>query len=438
MLNIVNLKPTAQPQTFDAAEQLYQAGRLAEADALCRQILAQQPNNAEALHQLGQAAYQMGNHEFALDVIRKAIALRPDRPGYYNDLGNVQVALGQNAEGIESYRTVIRALPESPEAHENLALALLRTGDFAQGLKENEWRLQCPAWVASDPGLPQPTWDGRPIGGKTLLLHAESGYGDTFQLIRYARLVAERGARIILGCRPELKPLLERVAGIAGTLVVGDSIPHFDLQIHMASLPYLFGTRLETIPPGLPAYIAADQAPARVWRKRVDAAGGTLRVGLAWRGQRLPDPKRSIALAAFAPLAGIPGVVFHSLQKGDGAEEAANPPAGMKLVDHSAELTDFAQTAALIENLDLTISIDTAAAHLAGAMGKPVFTLLQKVASFQWLQDRADSPWYPTMRLFRQNRRGDWPDVLRRAGEELALMAARAVQNRSAADDGAD
>jgi hypothetical protein len=253
------------------------------------------------------------------------------------------------------------------------------------------------------------------------LLHSEQGFGDTIQFIRYAPLLARQGARVVVECQPELRSLLRGVEGVQHLLAQGEPLPPFDLHAPLLSLPLAFGTRLGSIPAQVP-YLKADPALAEAWRGKVAGDGRRLKIGLAWAGSpaRKGDRQRSVSLSALAPLAAVKGADFYSLQKGPAAEQAKNPPPEMRLMDLTAELKDFADTAALIASLDLVISVDTAVAHLAGAMARPVWTLLEFVPAWRWLLDREDSPWYPTMRLFRQPSRGDWGSVVRRVAEALA------------------
>jgi hypothetical protein len=259
------------------------------------------------------------------------------------------------------------------------------------------------------------------LEGRSLLLHTEQGLGDAVQFIRYLPLAAQRGARIIIECQAELQRLFQTMSGNYQTVVRGQPLPAFDLHCPLLSLPWVFGTNLASIPNDVP-YLHADAEDAGRWQDRLGGHCALLKVGLAWAGKptHQNDRNRSMKLARLAPLGQLPGVHFFSLQKGTAAAEAKAPPAGMELVDWTEELKDFADTAALIANLDLVIAVDTAVVHLAGAMGKPVWTLLPFASDWRWLLDRADSPWYPTMRLFRQATPGDWDGVIRRVAAELS------------------
>jgi hypothetical protein len=258
------------------------------------------------------------------------------------------------------------------------------------------------------------------LDGRRILLHAEQGLGDTIQFIRYAAKVGERGGKIMVAAQRELLPLLRTMSGVERWLGTGDQMEEFGIQCPLGSLPGLFKTNVNDVPAEIP-YLRADAARAAEWRKRMESYAGK-RVGLAWTGNpRNPDDRnRSIPPQMLGPLAEVKGAAFFSLQKGEGAKQGREAP--MRLVDWTDELNDMADTAALIENLDVVITADTVVAHLAGAMGKRVWILLPKVPDWRWLLERTDSPWYPTARLFRQQTRGDWADPVRLAADALAAL----------------
>jgi cytochrome c-type biogenesis protein CcmH/NrfG len=434
--------------------QHHQAGRLRQAEEAYRQILARQPNHADAIHNLGVISLQSGRNDAAVQLIRQAIAINPNYPEAHSNLGNVladmdrldeaiaayrqAIALnpglaeahnnlgnalrekGQSGEAVAAFRRAIAINPDFPEAHRNLSLALLLDGDFQAGWEEYEWRWKCKD-IAPARKFAQERWDGGPLEGRTILLHAAQGFGDSIQCIRYLPLVRERGARIIIECYSELERLFEPIAGECQLVVRGQPLPAFDLHCPMESLPRAFRTNLTNIPQSVP-YLHADAEEAGKWHRRLADVGGDVKVGLAWGGNPIHknDRNRSMKLVNLAPLGQAAGVKFFSLQKGAPAAEAKSPPPGLELVDWTEELGDLADTAALIANLDLVIAVDTVVVHLAGAMGKPVWTLLPFIPAWRWLLGRQDSPWYPTMRLFRQERRGDWDGVVRQAAEALA------------------
>jgi TPR repeat/Glycosyltransferase family 9 (heptosyltransferase) len=447
-------------QAFDLALQHHQAGGLTEAEQLYRQILALQPIHISAMHHLGVIACQTGRSDIGIGLIRQSIALDPNyaeahnnlgsalteksqfdeaigayrqaialKPNYaeaYSNLGLALQAMGQLDEAIGAYRQAIALNNNFPDAHYNLALMLLLQGDFQRGWQEYEWRWKCKDFPSFRRNFTQPLWDGGPLETRTLLLHAEQGLGDAIQFIRYLPLVAQRGGRIIIECQAELQRLLRTMPVKCQIVTCGEPLPVFDLHSPLLSLPSVFGTTLDNVPKTVP-YLHAAAQDAKIWQQRLDGHLPIVKVGLVWAGNLKPNRIRSIKLSSLAPLGQVPGVRFFSLQKGEASAQARTPLAGMEFVDWTAELKDFADTAALIANLDLVITVDTAVAHLAGAMGKPVWTLLPFVPDWRWLLEREDSPWYPSMRLFRQSVRGDWESVIKRVADALPLW----IKNRA-------
>lgn len=282
----------------------------------------------------------------------------------------------------------------------------------------------------------QPLWDGSDITGKTIFLHAEQGLGDTIQFVRYAPLLARRCASVIIESQKELKSLLQNVEGINRVLAYGESLPDCDVHCPLLSLPSIFDTALETIPGNIP-YVTADPILIKKWRDKIQHDESTFKIGLVWAGnpQYKKDHYRSFSLSTFAPLSQLKGVTFYSLQKGEGAEQAKGHPGGVTLVDFMEEIHNFTDTAALIDNLDLVISVDTAVAHLTGAMGKPIWTLLPFAPDWRWMLTRDDSPWYPTMRLFRQSLPGDWDTVIGNIKKNLSELVEKTVVQKSLCSD---
>jgi tetratricopeptide (TPR) repeat protein len=334
--------------------------------------------------------------------------LNPELVEAHLNLGVALMAKTDVVPAITSFRRAIDLRPDSAKAHYNLALALLSSGNFREGWTENEWRWLCKGFTTPLRRFTQPLWDGSPLHGRTILLHCEQGFGDSIQFIRYAPLVAERGGRVVLWAPPELLSLMRGVQGVE-TVATAEPFPPFDVHCPLLSLPRALDTRLESIPANVP-YLFADPVRTARWKDKVVASANGLKIGLAWAGRptHTNDRNRSIGLKQLAPLAEITGVTFYSLQKGSSAHHAAGAPSGMNLIDLTDELHDFADTAALIENLDMVIAVDTSVAHLAGAMGKRVWVLLPFSADWRWLLNREDNPWYPTMRLFRQKQIGNW------------------------------
>jgi hypothetical protein len=318
---------------------------------------------------------------------------------------------------IRDYEKAIELKPGCPQANLSLAACRLASGDFERGWPAYEWR-----WTHRDAGRPdrtRPLWLGtEPLAGKTILLYSEQGLGDTLQFCRYATLVAERGARVLLAVQPLLVALLKGLDGVSEIFAKGSPLPDYDFQCPLLSLPLAFQTRIDTIPAPR-AYLHADKGSVRDWRAKL---GPKLRprVGLAWSGspKNENDPGRSIPLRLFAPLMQLP-VDFHGLQKEIRPEDrvAAEGFGGLTLHEE-----DFVATAALVQEMDLVISVCSSIAHLAGALGKPVWVMLPQVPDWRWMFDREDSPWYPTAKLYRQERRGDWDGVIARVGKDLPAL----------------
>jgi len=448
----IALKPAFPGAYNNLGVALKNQGQLAQAIAALRQAIALQPSYAEAYNNLGNALQDQGLTDQAIAAYRQAIALKPNYPEAYNNLGSAWQTTGNLDEAIAAYQQALSLRPDyaeaygnrgialqakghldqaiaafqhaitlkptAAEAHHNLSLALLLHGDWPQGWEEYEWRWQVSGLGSSPRGFAAPPWDGRPLQGRTLLLHAEQGFGDTLQFIRYLPLVIQNGGKVIVECPVELRRLIQAMNAAIPVVAKGQALPDFDLHCPLMSLPKVLGTTLANVPHDVP-YLQANATDTQTWRTRLAEQPAGVKVGLAWAGSRAHknDRNRSLPLAALAPLAQVPGMHFYSLQKA--ATETAPPP-GMKIIDLTAELQDFADTAALIANLDLVIAVDTAVAHLAGAMGKPVWTLLPFAPDWRWLLAREDSPWYPTMRLFRQPAIGDWDSVIQQVAQALA------------------
>jgi hypothetical protein len=331
---------------------------------------------------------------------------------------------GRFEEAEASYRAALRLKPEHVDGHWNLSCLLLLQGKFTQGWPENEWRLHFKESLCL--GLKPPTWDGTALNGQTILLRAEQGIGDTFQFIRYARLVKEKGGRVLVQCQPGLDGILAGCTGIDQLVPAGTPLPGYQKAVPLLSLPLLFETTLETIPAQVP-YITAKSKRVDHWRSRLAAIPG-LKVGICWQGslKHKDDRRRSVPLSTFAPLGAVPGVCLIALQRGPGLEQIAQQNEHLKIVDLPGRSEDPAEgwldTAALIQALDLIISIDTGVVHLAGALAAPVWVALPFMPDWRWLLNREDSPWYPTIRLFRQKKPGDWPEVFQRMAKELGQL----------------
>jgi Flp pilus assembly protein TadD len=388
-----------------------------------RQALRLNPRCCFSHDALGAVLRDAGQLDEAVASHRRSLEINPNNPTAHYNLGLTLGKKGLLEEAVGSYRQAIGMHPNFADAHWNLALLLLMQGDFERGWREYEWRWHRKDFPLLWPGFSQPRWAGEDLTGKTLLIHTEQGYGDAVQFVRYAPLLAARGARVVLLCQAPLARLMKNAAGVdqvvSGTVSAGE-LPPIDVQCPMMSLPFHFGTRVESVPADVP-YLRADPSLLPKWGAKVAASAGPLRVGLVWSGSptNKNDRYRSVTLQQLSPLART-GATFYSLQKGPSASQAAHPPAGMALIDLTEELDDFADTAALVCNLDLVITVDTAVAHLAGAMGKPAWLLVASEQDWRWLLWREDTPWYPTLRLFRQRTPGDWAEVIDRVAAALA------------------
>ncbi len=327
------------------------------------------------------------------------------------------------AEALASFTSAVQAGPEEVLFHWNRAILLLLLGDYEQGLAEYEWRLRradAPPRVFA-----QPRWDGSPLAGRTILLYGEPTellLGDTIQFVRYARLLKEQGGTVIVECPRPLLRLLSRCPGIDHLVGRGDPLPAHDVRAHLMSLAYLFRTRVDTIPAPIP-YLEADAALVEQWRRELASVSG-FKIGIAWNGSSKADAGgRSLPVTEFAPLAVVPRVRLISLQKGPGSEQLAEVAGRWPVTDLGDRLDEtagaFMDTAAVMKNLDLVVTCDTSIGHLAGALGVPVWVALPKVPYWCWMLEREDTPWYPTMRLFRQEQWGDWGPVFERMARVL-------------------
>ncbi len=356
-------------------------------------------------------------------MIQKALNLDANIGEVYNNIGSVLTKKVLIDEAFTNYYKALELSPNSPDIHFGYSLLLLLTGDFETGWNEYEWRLLTREIGSLYQNCPQPFWNGSEIDGKTILLYTEQGLGDVIHFIRYAKLLSQRGAKVIVECQRELASLIKNADGVSDVYTGNIRLSKFDVCCPLLSLPRIFNTTLETIPADIP-YIRTDPLKVKEWKKKIKRTKSKKKIGLVWAGepQNYRDIYRSTTLQTFLPLSKIKNIVLYSLQKGKATEEVKNLPEGMKLIDLMDEVKDFSDTAAIIENLDLVISVDTAVAHLAGALGKPVWTLIPYAPDWRWMLNREDSPWYPTMKLFRQPAPGDWKTVIDKVVEELKSM----------------
>ena len=422
-LACLRISPLYGPAHVNLAQTLRRLGFLDHARALAETAVRILPANPDAHTCRAGLCFDLGAYADAEAAYRAALALAPRHAGALTSLGNVLQATGRLTEARAVQEAACALAPADADAHFNLATTLLAAGEFARGWEEYEWRLRRRTEIARDLG---PAWSGEPLAGRTLLLHAEQGLGDTLQFVRYVPLAAARGGRVVIEVQPPLARLLAGVEGVAEVVSQGETLPPHDLQLPLLSLPRVFGTTLETVPAAIP-YLPVAPAPVARWRERCPSPPGR-RVGLVWAGGGHPedigahliDRRRSLPPAALAPLGAIGGVAFVSLQK-----DAAERPAALALLDPMGQVRDFADTAAVVGGLDLVIAVDTAVAHLAGALGREVWLLSRYDGCWRWLAGRADTPWYPAMRLYHQKRPGDWAEVIARVAADLAAWAAR-------------
>jgi hypothetical protein len=436
---------------------VHQQGDLHAAEALYQQVLRTEPTNALAQHYLGVIAYQQLRFDEARTMIERALVGNERQPDFHNNLGLVLQRLGEVDRAIwcfeqarvlkpdyveahsnlglalqdqrryeEALACFDRALalrPEFAEAHWNCALLYLLNGDYERGWREYEWRLRHPLLgLPYERSIAQPRWDGGEPAGKTIFTYCEQGFGDALQFIRYAAVLRDRGAKVIVEAPAPLRRLFASIEGV--TVVAPDeTVPRFDCHAPLLSLPLAFATRVDSIPRNVP-YVFATRGETDLWRQRLEQ-DTNLRVGIVWAGNLKNNPGRHRACPPerFDVLAQAAPVSFYSLQK-DRPVELTAPALALK--GFTAEFNDFAATAALIANLDLVITIDSAVAHLAGALGKPVWVLLPFERDWRWLRDREDSPWYPSMRLFQQAQRGDWEELFARVLAALNALARNA------------
>jgi Flp pilus assembly protein TadD len=436
-------------QALLRAQAAAQAKRLHEAGGICADVLAASPDHPAALALQGIVAAMGGDPEQGIVLLRRAIDLRPGNATWYAHLSSLCRLTCRTEDALATGQEAIRLDPNNAEHLVNLSLILvdaddhdraiacllralglkqdhadghlamgqnlLALGDFDAGWREYEWRHLTEVGKSTMPAIASAPWNGMRLPNGRLLLVGDQGYGDTIQFARYIPMVADRCGGLILGCSAEIGPLLANIPGVQQYCYQWNDIPPHSAHCRLSSLPYLFRTLIETIPaPG--RYIKAEPGRIERWRARLDAMlpTGVRRIGLAWTGRATHpnDRRRSMQLSGLTAIGKVGPAAFVSLQKPVPACDLEVMARFPGMTDLSAELTDFGETAALVENLDLVVTVDTAIGHLAGAMGKPVWILIPKAADWRWLLNRDDSPWYPTARLFRQRKPGAWDEPL--------------------------
>ncbi|MBF0189305.1 MAG: glycosyltransferase family protein [Magnetococcales bacterium] len=456
---------TLDPNHADALDLLGMCAKLtgdaSRAIGFMGKAVSLQPDNPVFQHHLGVTLMETGQTAAALERIQDAVRLKPDFAEAHVNLGNILFQSGDPGGAARSYQTAVQldptqatafynlgilfqkfrkhdtaipffdqalsSRPDYVDAHMGRAFSQLMTGNFEQGWEAYEWRLKMPFMPVREAQVPR--WDGAPSEPKRLHIFAEQGFGDAIQFARYLPMVRQRGHHILFECRPELAPLI-RSSDLADEIILKSTdapppSPECDANVPLLSLPRLFKTRLDSIPASVP-YLRADTARIDYWRLRLSAYEGA-RIGLVWSGDPTSSANigRCCTFSDLAPLLETPGATFFSLQKGTPAREMHAHPAASRVIDLDSELTDFGETAALMMNLDLLISTDTAVVHLMGALGQAAWTMTFTESEWRWLEGRNDSPWYPTMRLYRQNTPQRWDDVVQRIQGDLTEFLAR-------------
>lgn len=395
---------------------LIKQNRLDEAEASLREALRLRPAFADAHSNLGNLCESRGDYAAAIHCYRQALNIEPRHAHAQLNMGVALHNLGQPREAADCYRQALHHHPNLSDAHFFLGMALLGTGDLEQGWKEYEWRWKSDGWAL--PNYPQPLWDGRPLQGRTILLYAEQHLGDTLQFIRYAELVRQQAACVLVLCPKALAPILQTARGIDRLLTADDPLPAFDVHAPLLNLPGILGTTLGNIPARVP-YLAARPELVERWRQHLSGSQRP-KIGICWQGTAVMQAaqRKAIPLAFFEPLAQA-GAELISLQRGEGTEQIAAANFPLRILPGLDDAGAFLDTAAVMMDLDLIVSCDTAVAHVAGALARPVWVPLPFAADWRWLLDREDTPWYPTMRLFRQPDPGNWRHILARMAQEL-------------------
>ena len=433
----LEIKPDFPEALSNLGNLVHDDGQYEQAIALFRRATLLAPTMPDAYNNMSNSLRLVGRLDEAVATARQAISLRGQFPAAYSNLGAALHQLGRHEEAVIAFRQAIAFEPEMADAHVNLALSLMLQGQFAEGLREYEWRRKTSKFMRLERRIKGPAWDGTPGRGTgTILVSAEQGVGDTIQFVRFVRQVQQRGWRVALHSMTSLVRLMSQSAAelrldaiIPWTDDNSETLPAFDVHCPLASLPVILG-QIDPNSPSMPQppYLRVDPELQATWRDRLRAkvAPGMKTVGLVWAGRpsHLDDRNRSIPLARLAPLAS-PGVQFVSLQIGPAARQAGIPLPGFKLLDLTPDITDFADTAALVCELDLIVTVDTATAHLAGALNRPACVLLPWVPDFRWMLNRPDTPWYPSLRLYRQSAIGQWDQVITRLATDMRQTLAQ-------------
>jgi Flp pilus assembly protein TadD len=423
----VRLEPAVADHHNTLGVALAASDRPAEAEAAYREAIRLNPKLASAFSNLGNTLRILDKLEEGEQSLREALRLWPRYPEAHNNLGILLVQMGRVDEALRLYEEALRLRPDYPEARMNRSLCWLSAGDFVRGWPEYEWRWKVRG--GKPLSFPAPRWDGKPLSGKSILVTAEQGLGDSLHFLRYATLLKSTGATVVFDCPPPLATLARTCPGVDRVVPQGEPIPACDTHIPLLSLPGLLGTPPAVITTPIP-YYRLDAERVQYWKRELESLPG-FRVGVVWQGSKIHkgDRRRSVRLTQFAPLASVPGVTLCSLQKAPGNEQLNEPTAaGVGIVDLGTRTdSDMADVAALLMSLDLVICVDTAIGHLAGALGRAVWVAVAFSADWRWRSEGSDTDWYPTMKLFRQTTRGDWNTVF----ERLAVALAGAVKSKA-------
>jgi len=405
-------------------------GRYADALEWYGQAVKLAPERADAWQHVGSMQMRVGELQASVQSLERALSLSPHNAEILNSLGTVYAHSGQHSLAEAYFGRALAAAPEFHQARINRAFAMLTRGKYEEGFAEYEARLNMPANRGVVADAPWPVWNGEPLAGRKVVVRSEQGYGDSLQMIRFARQLAEQGASVLVETSAPLQRLLAHADGVAASVKHDDAKPEANFLCPMMSLPHRLGIRLETVPAQVP-YIRVDNGDRERWRARL-GAGNELKVGLAWASN--PDNwtalLRGVKLQSLVDALQLDGVRLFSLQVGHGASQIMELAAPAAITDLTSELRDFYDTACLVANLDLVVSIDTAVAHLAGGLGIPVWVLLPHAPEWRWMLDREDSPWYPSAKLFRQRAPGQWHEVLERVRQEVTILRDASRQPR--------
>jgi tetratricopeptide (TPR) repeat protein len=421
------LRPDYAEAHSNRGNALHELHRSEESLEAYERAIALQPQFAEAWSNRGNALQELRRHDEALASYDQSLALRPGYAETHSNRGNALKELCRFDEALASFDRAVTLRPDLADGHFNAAICRLMLGDFEHGWQQHEWRWDTAQLRAVKRKFPQPQWRGSDdLTGKTILLHAEQGFGDTLQFCRYVPKVVERAGSVVLEVPKALQTLMQSLPGPTQVIARGDPLPDFDVHSPLLSLPLAFATRLETIPSQTP-YLSAPANKINAWRERL-GAHHSLRVGLVWAGdprKQTPgahriDRQRSLTFDQLAPIFAVRDCAFYSLQKGgDAVAQLHDSPLRDRVTDWSDEFHDFSDTAALIDNLDLVIAVDTSVLHVAGALGKPLWLINRYNTCWRWLLDRDDSPWYPSLRQFRQDSTRQWDPVIARIATAL-------------------